>query len=125
MLFWHLSSSRELPSMKTIIIVASALAGALVTVAWLHTPKDPKTYDECVLQHVKPGMTKDASAAVCSACRGSFPLDPSAVDPNEHDHRLVSAALRFALKANKAGYVEGGAVAQEIMAEMLHESTHD
>lgn len=35
--------------------------------------EEPEDYEDCILRHVKSGMTKGAVAAVASACREKFP----------------------------------------------------
>ena len=54
---------------------------------------EPKTYADCVLQHVKPSMTKEAVELACQACREKFP-EPKPVE------RLLSRAELLQVEMN-------------------------
>jgi len=92
--------------MRTIIVVVAMIGlsgcGAL--------PPSPRTYHDCVLAYVKPGMSNEAVRIACAACREKFPLASSAVDPTDHDRELLTAALRYAETLNRAGKARGLAV---------------
>ena len=72
----------------------TAVLGAVVLVLGVFylvrmQPKKPATYAECVLAHVKANMTRDASAAVCRACRDQFPPPgPTEVPADQIDGTL-------------------------------------
>jgi hypothetical protein len=58
-------------------------------------PAAPTSYDDCVLQSVKPGLSNMATEAVLDACRSKFPDQPSnaatRVDPANPYADLIPA----------------------------------
>ena len=59
---------------KKIAVLAAGATGA-VCVLLLATSiiAKPKSYEDCILKNMKDAQTREASIAIASACRRSFP----------------------------------------------------
>ena len=73
--------------------VTLLLLGFAVPALTFGCAPEPKTYADCVLQHVKPSMTKEAVELACQACREKFP-EPKPVE------RLLSRAELLQVEMN-------------------------
>lgn len=58
--------------------VAAALTAAAVVVIVLGAARGPRSYDDCILQNMRSGMSDRAVRLVDSACRSKFSPDPPA-----------------------------------------------
>jgi hypothetical protein len=68
---------------KTVVAVCVVLAAAL-TFAYSQAGK-PKTYEDCVLKHIKNAENNQASSAIIAACRKKFPGEPNPFDQFDND----------------------------------------
>jgi len=59
------------PNKKTISIIATAIAAILV-LGWYIS--QPRTYEDCLLAHIKEAQSDRGATAIALACRAKFPL---------------------------------------------------
>src|SRR5688572_8194000 len=79
----------------------------------------PTTYEDCVLAHVKAGMSNEAVSTATEACRAKFPLPAAATDPNVHDRQILTAALTYAEALHRAGKLRGLASAMQKYSDVF------
>ena len=68
---------------RRLVVIAAAVVVLLAGWIYLQTPK---TYEDCILAHVKAGMSNTAASVVTRACRAKFPTwrsSPVDYDPFE------------------------------------------
>lgn len=72
---WSARVSRELRYLLIGLAGGLCLAGGS---AWLLRDQQPRSFDECVLKNVKPGMSDQAASMVYLSCRQVFPQETPA-----------------------------------------------
>ena len=61
--------------MRSVVLAACAFVVGIGLGYWLHserTPNTPMSMESCVLDHLRPGMTNEASEGVALACRNLY-----------------------------------------------------
>ena len=58
---------------KVALVAAGAVCAAVLLFAATSIIAKPKSYEDCILKNMKDAQTREASIAIASACRRSFP----------------------------------------------------